>query len=436
MTRSEEHFDAYRTEVTENVRRNFSLNALDGILFTFGLAFIDPASVLPAFIRRLGGSDFLISIIPAAQTIGWMAPQIFVSNFVERLRRKKPYILAVGAWERLPLLFVVAVVFCLRNADPTFLLAVGLGAFFATALAFGFASPAWFDLVAKVTPVRHRGKLSALRVGVGTLLGIGAGVTVEWILQSRISFPQNYGWLFAIAFVFMSLSLLSLSFLREPVYPVRTPKVRLKNYLSALPKIVREDTNFRNFLAATFLQRATIIAVAFYAINGLEKFALPDKWVGRFTISVMLGRLVSTPVFGFLGDKFGHKRNLVIGSIAYFAAAVLAIGAPNEWWYLPVFALVSVGFSSMRVSRLNMAVEFCDPRRRPTYVALSNSLLVPAGFVALAGGLLVKLVGYDGLFVLAGLFAMLSALCMVLGVREPRKLSLAPAATGYHGDLE
>ena len=370
-----ERFDAYHNEVSQNVRRNFRLNALDGILFTFGLAFIDPASVLPAFIRRLGGSNFLIAIIPAAQTIGWMTPQIFVSNFVERLRQKKPYVLAVGAWERLPLLLVIALCFLLGNSQPTLLLSVTLAAFFTTALAFGFVNPAWFDLVAKVTPSRHRGKLFALKVGAGTLLGVGAGLGVERILRSPVAFPQNYGWLFVLAFLFMSLSLVCLTFVREPVYPIRTPQVKLKHYLSTLPAIVKEDRNFRSFLAATFFHRATIVAVAFYAINGLEKFGLPDRWVGRFTIFVMVGRLVATPVFGFLGDKLGHKINLVIGSLAHLAAAVLAIIAPEEWWYLPVFALVSVGFSSMEVSRFNIVVDFCDPRRRPTYVALSNSLL-------------------------------------------------------------
>lgn len=431
-----ERFDAYHNEVSQNVRRNFRLNALDGILFTFGLAFIDPASVLPAFIRRLGGSNFLIAIIPAAQTIGRMAPQIFVSNFVERLRRKKPYVLAVGAWERLPLLFVIALCFLLGNSQPTLLLAVTLAAFFTTALAFGFVGPAWFDLVAKVTPLRHRGKLSALNVGAGSLLGVGAGLGVERILRSPIAFPQNYGWLFVLAFLYMSLSLVCLTFVREPVYPIRTPKVKLKDYLSTLPVIVREDKNFRNFLAATFLHRATIVAVAFYAINGLEKFGLPDRWVGRFTIFVMIGRLVATPVFGLLGDKLGHKINLVIGSLAHLAAAVLAILAPNEWWYLPVFALLSVGFSSMRVSRFNMAVEFCDPSRRPTYVALSNNFLVPTGLIGLAGGLLVAVIGYNGLFLLAALFAFASGLWLILGVREPRKLSRGPKTAGYHRQLE
>jgi MFS family permease len=434
---ADEHFDAYREQVSQNVRRNFSLNALDGVLFTFGFAFIESASVLPAFVRRLGASDFLISIIPAAHALGWMTPQVFISNFVERLRRKKPYVLAVGAWERLPFLFVIGVCFLLGNSHPTVLLAVSLGAVFTTAVAFGFVNPAWFDLVAKVTPIRRRGKLSALKMGLGTLLGIGAGWIVAWVLgHSQLPFPQNYGWLFVMAFFFMSLSLVSLAFIREPVRAFRTKKVKLRDYLSTLPTILKEDRNFRNFLAATFLQRATIIAVAFYAINALEKFALPDEWVGSFTVSIMFGRLVSTPVFGLLGDRFGHKINMVVGSVAHLAAAIVAMVAPNEWWYLPAFALVSVGFSSNEVSRFNMVVEFCEARRRPTYVALSNSLLGPIGFIALLGGGLVNVLGYDGLFAIAGSFALASAFCMIFAVREPRKVSGTRMAPTYDGHFE
>ncbi|NQT82330.1 MFS transporter [bacterium] len=434
---ADKQFEGYYAEVNKNVRRNFSLNALDGVLFTFGFAFMDFASVLPVFIRRLGASPFLISIIPAAHALGWMTPQIFISNYVERLRRKKPYVLAVGAWERLPFLFVIAVCFLLGSSHQAVLLSVCLGAVFTSALAFGFVNPAWFDLVAKVTPVDRRARLSALKMGIGTLLGIGAGWTVEWVLdQSQIPFPRNYGWLFVMAFFFMSLSLLALVFVREPVYPLPTKRIPLGKYLSRLPSILKEDTNFRNFLVATFFHRATIVAVAFYAINALEKFALPDKWVGRFTVSIMFGRLVVTPVFGFLGDRFGHKINIVIGSVAHIAAAILAIAAPNEWWYLPVFALVSVGFCSHEVSRFNMVVEFCEARRRPTYVALSNSLLGPIALIALLGGALVGTVGYDGLFAIAAFFALASCLCLIFSVREPRKHPHPAPASAWGEDFE
>ena len=429
---SDEQFAVYESEVSRDVRRNFTLNALDGILFTFGFAFVDLASVVPAFIRRLGGSDFLISIIPAAQAIGWMTPQIFVANFVEGLRRKKPYVLAVGAWERLPYLGVIVLCFLLGTSLPNLLIGASLAAIFAAALAYGLVSPAWFDLVAKVTPVRSRGRLSALKVGAGTLLGIGAGGIIERVLANpEIPFPQNFGWLFVLGLVLMSLSLVSLSLVREPVYPIQTQKIPFREYLSRLRVILRTDRNFRNFLVGTFLQRATILAVAFYTINALEKFDLPDSWVGRFTISIMAGRFLGTPLFGFLGDRFGHKINLVIGAMGHLAAAVLAIAAPNEWWYLPVFALVSVGFASNLVSRFNMAVEFCEPERRPTYLALANSVLGPTGIVALLGGLFAKVIGYNGLFVIAGLLALSSALCLIFAVREPRKLAACRQVTGW-----
>jgi MFS family permease len=107
--------------------------------------------------------------------------------------------------------------------------------------------------------------------------------------------------------------------------------------------------------------------------------------------------------------------------LAQLSAAILAIAAPNPWAYLPAFALVSVGVSANQVSRFNMVVEFCDPERRPTYVALSNSFLGPAGMIALAGGLLAKVIGYNGLFVIAGTFSLAGALCMILTVHEPRK---------------
>jgi hypothetical protein len=46
------------------VRRNFVLNVCDGAFFIFGLSFASRTSVLPLFVKRIGGDNLAVGLIP------------------------------------------------------------------------------------------------------------------------------------------------------------------------------------------------------------------------------------------------------------------------------------------------------------------------------------------------------------------------------------
>jgi predicted MFS family arabinose efflux permease len=55
----------------------------------------------------------------------------------------------------------------------------------------------------------------------------------------------------------------------------------------------------------------------------------------------------------------------------------------------------------------------------------------PTGIVALLGGAFANVLGYNGLFVIAGLLALSSAVCLIFAVREPRKLAVTSQFGGW-----
>ena len=67
-------FQVMAADGNEYYRRNFTLGVINGALINFGLAFFDPATVLPVFVSRLGGSAAMIGLVSAIHGVGWFLP--------------------------------------------------------------------------------------------------------------------------------------------------------------------------------------------------------------------------------------------------------------------------------------------------------------------------------------------------------------------------
>ena len=71
---------------------NFAANFADVSFFSLGMALGSLMTIVPLFIRQLGGSTLLVGVIPAIVQTGWFLPPLFAAPYVARLGRKLPYI--------------------------------------------------------------------------------------------------------------------------------------------------------------------------------------------------------------------------------------------------------------------------------------------------------------------------------------------------------
>jgi hypothetical protein len=60
-------------------KRNFAANFLDVAFFSLGLAFGSMTTIVPLFIRELGGSNLLVGMVPAIVQTGFVLPPLFVA---------------------------------------------------------------------------------------------------------------------------------------------------------------------------------------------------------------------------------------------------------------------------------------------------------------------------------------------------------------------
>src|SRR5690606_29649657 len=123
-----------------------------------GISLVSRDTVLPVLVSTLTDSNLAIGLIAALYGLGIYLPQLFTANFTERLRYKKPFVMLVGSvGERLPYLLMCVAVWLFAVPAPRLPRICVLGCLAMSGFSAGAATPAWYDMIAKVIPVSRRG---------------------------------------------------------------------------------------------------------------------------------------------------------------------------------------------------------------------------------------------------------------------------------------
>ena len=408
-------------------RWNFVANFLDISFFSLALAFASLTTIVPLFIRELGGSTLLVGLAPALVQLGWVLPPLFVAPYIGRLRRKLPYVLRMTLGERIPWVILALLTLWLGRERPGLVLGLSVILLATFGLSGGLAMPAWMDMVASTIPLRMRGKLFGWSGALGGFLGIGGGLLAERFLK-HYPFPGNFVICFAAAAICMALSYAALFAIREPEPEHSVSTLTTREYMRRLPALLRGDRDFSAFLLARVMGLLGGMAVAFVTIYAAEQRGLPASLAGRYTAWMLGSQVITTPIWGALGDRHGHKGALQFGMLCAALAPALALMVGTPIGFYAIFTLLGASGAILGTTTLNMVLEFAVPEERVTYIGLHGTLVAPATLIApLAGGWLTEYVGFGALFVVAALFSTLGLAILTFLVRDPRHRQLTQA---------
>ena len=410
-------------DIRRDFQRNFLANIADMATWLFGISFISVNAILPVFASRLTESPVIIGLIPALLDAGWFLPQLLLAPLVERAARKLPLVLRLGALERVPFLFLPLVALWAPTLPPGLGITVFLGLIAWRALGSGVVAAPWQEMLAKLIPVTHRGRFFGVGHLVGQFLGVGGSALAALIL-ARWPYPHNFAVSFGVGAIGIWLSLLFLSFTREPAQPPAPgagDSQLNRAYLRRLWTILRANVNFRTYLASRWLSYLGSMATGFLAVYAVERFGLGDDAAAVFTGILFAAGVVGYALWGSVGDRYGHKRVMVLAAGLWLAALAAALLASQAWGFYVVFALLGLSSSAGTLSDLNLAMEFGPEAERPTYIGLARTASGPALLIApVCGGLLAQTWGYPVMLLVSLGFALAGGLWLAFGVREPR----------------
>lgn len=410
-------------------RRNVVVNLLDGGAWLFGISFMSATTILPVFLRHLTGSPVLIGLVPALLDMGWFLPQLFIAPYVQGRKRQYGLVLGLGLIERLPFILLPLLLWLAPGLTlPGRLsLAVFFGLLLMRALGAGFVAPAWQELIARLIPVRMRGRFFSYQQFVGNLLALGGAALAGLILQ-RYPYPTNFILSFSIGAVGIMLSWVCLALSREPDLDLPPPAHQQFNaaYVRRLQQILRADHNFRAFLMSRACAYLGTMPMGFLAVALITRFSLSDAQAGVFNTWLILGGSVGNLLWGAIADRIGYKVVLYASTTLWMLALALALVAPGVALAYVVFAMVGIATAGTLVADLGMVMEFGTEAERPTYIGLGRSVTAP--FLAIApllGGFIAQVSSYAVLMLAALPFAALSVYLLQKHVREPRLVALS-----------
>ncbi|MFB3880645.1 MAG: MFS transporter [Armatimonadota bacterium] len=419
---------------------NFVVITLDAAFFFAGLAFIDPMVVLPILVDKIAGSQVLVGLMSAIQRAGWIIPQLLATSFVLHHRRKKPFVMWPVVLSRLPFIGL-AVAFCLPGAGAHVkaLLLLLIGIYTVFFFGDGLVGVPWHDIIARTIPPKLRGRFFGSINFFGGVLIIIAGQIVKRVLADpSLPFPENYGRLFIFLCVCMALSTFSLALMKEPKGSALEERQSFLRIVRSIPSVLRQYRPLRRVIIAENIMGVTGLALPFYALYAHKRLHVPDPYGGMFIQVGIVGLMAASVLWAFLNDRHGPRT--VLRGVAFLGlgtpVAALAIpsllrafGAQEHMphAYSLVFLLSNAAGSGVWMGVTNYVFEIAPDEIRPLFLGLSQTLAAPIVLMPLFGGVLLRFIPYEVLFIIVGVGALASAI-YISTLERPLRLE-------HHGEF-
>ncbi|CAG0931781.1 hypothetical protein TFLX_02274 [Thermoflexales bacterium] len=414
--------------------RNFALGVFNGGFFIFAEALMSIDTVLTWFVQQLGGSNFLIGLVGPMRDAGWFLPQLFISHRLQRKPLKIPLYRRAAAVRSVAWFVWTAATFVLAANHPPLLL-VFFTAYAANSLASGFAGLPFMEVVAKTIPPRRRGVYFGARLFAGSLLGLLASVLVAVVLseQNPLPFPQNVGVLFIISWVAAVIGLTAFGLVKEPPSAVLDDGATFTAHMQRAARLPKHNRNLRYLLIARVVILLSYVAAPFYSIYSINVLNAPISIIGVYVGVRTLVSLIANPVWSLLSDRRGNKLVMQLATavgVLMIAWTVFAPSAAQQlnasgpllaYLFVPVFALMGIYETGIGIGGINLTLEVAPANDRAIYIGLTNTVLGVAYISTAVSGIIVDLVGYQGVFGL-GLILLLVASWALGRMRDPREL--------------
>ena len=410
---------ALNPEVVKHLKRNFFANILDAGFWFFGDSFVAAYTILPVFISTLTNSPILIGLIPALEGAGWFLPQLFLARYLEDKSRRLPLVLKLGVFDRLPYLFLALGAFLILKVDQSVAIVMFLVFYGIKVFSSGLVALPWQELIATVIPVSHRGRYWGFSLVLGKLLGL-FGAFIAGLMLARIAYPLNYAYMFLIGFVCVVISYFFLSLNVEPEIERHTSAISI-SVLGRIKAILRTDKNFAAFLVNRGFVFLSFMGLAFVTVYGIERFNLPISYSAVFTGVMLSTEIVGYAIWGTVGDRDGYKRVIEASNGLLIAGFLGLLLVKSIWGLYVVFGILSFAHSGEYIADQNIAMEFGKEADRPTYIGMSKTLIGPFLLVSpIIGGGIVKLWGYQSMFLTALVISLIAFVIIKFFVEEPR----------------
>ena len=408
-----------------NLRHNVAAILIDISGFGTSLGFIGFDTLLPILAFTLTGNKALVGLMGTVWIGMWLLPQMAAGRWMARRPHKKPVMVGAALVSRLAFALLVGLLALGRAISPTVMFAA-LVAAIATFRCFdAVAAVAWLDTLTKALPMRVRSQVFGLGQAFANILRFGASLVVAAAIAGGLKYPDSYLTLYGFAVIALSIGMLGLVAIREPVEENHASLSSQMGFVSHALHVLREDARFRQVTIARLLLGAFDLARPQYVVHATVELGLADSSIGLFITAQTVGGILASVALGRLSMRQGSAAVIRVTTTLAAIIPLLALGlhllAHHQpglatAGYLMLFALLGAIDASGLLGFLAYVLDIAPPGERPSYTGLANTLAGVVVFAPTLGGIILQITSYHVLFVcsLTG-----AALALLAALRLP-----------------
>lgn len=160
-------------------------------------------------------------------------------------------------------------------------------------------------------------------------------------------------------------------------------------------------------------------AISYAAPSLLKAWGLDRAALGPMFSASLFGVLIGAPLFGYLGDRFGRKRQIILGSILFGAFSLLTMWASSLNEVIALRLLAGLGLGAVPPNVYSLVSELTPKRQVRTAVILaSTGITLGAALPGAVTAWLVPVYGWQVLFLIGGVLPVLVAACLAFVLPE------------------
>jgi MFS family permease len=419
----------YQAFIEKNLPRNFAGHFMHGMLGMTGFRIFNSPTFLPAYIHLITGhmpfSDAWVGVGQALQSAGGVLSPVVGAAQLEHRKKVLPVSMWMGTAMRVQ---VAAVAICAWVLHGPVLVGSIMLFLFLLGLFQGAQGVAFQMLLAKVIPIRLRGRLQALRNVAGGQISAGlAYVAGRYLIGGHNDGPfalfgNGFATTFALSAILTSLGLTALAILmREPEPPQVRPRARTWDRMRDFPALLAADRGYMFFMIAQTCATAGRIGVPFYILFARHIMPLTGANIGLISLVLFEGDSLSNMLWGTLGDRLGFRTSFIGAMALWIAATVVLLMAASPAMVLVAFAGLGAAQSGFQMSSQTMVLEFGSLQDMPMRLGLSQTAQGLMNTIGpIVGGLIAVGFGYRPLFIVSICFEAIALGLLVFVVDEPR----------------
>ncbi len=384
-------------------------------------------SVLTGFMLYLGAGPLALGLVAGMPQLAQLFNPL-TAMIAPRLRNRRKFLIFSGGLGRV--IWFVPFLLPLWIGPGPLALGVTLAVVAVSNILQNSCGLVWVSLMADTIPMEIRGRYFGFRAAAMGMVGMLANLAAGWYLD-RASAPGSFQMIFIVALLMAFVGIWTYAW-----YGDTGNKMHRQTLRESLAVPLR-DPNFRRFLNfSLYWQMAVMMASPFVIPYFLQYLHLTFFQVAIWTAISSLAALITSPLWGKVGDTAGHKSVLMITTVLAGTLHPLCwmLATPGHPTFIWISSLMdALAWGGINPAMFNLTLGTAPARHRVAYIAVLNLATGLTGFIAgtLSGPLLLLFnrlefdlfsfhwSGYHTLFLVSGILRA-QAWRLLRRVDEPR----------------